>query len=154
MGKDHTATSPIPCGMGLGAWRGIAHTILQRQGQGNAALVEVRLTAAAWQSGFEGSELLSQIGTCWSRRTWYERICGVRPGCCYWLSGKPWWRLAAVWHALPVGWRPLHGCLALLLLAPLRIYITDTLDHDLLWNKSRATMPGCRRYLSALANQY
>ena len=42
------------------------------------------------------------------------------PGCCHGLPGNPRRRLAAVWDALPIGWRPLQGDLALLLLAPLR----------------------------------
>ena len=103
-----------------GARRRIAHAELLRQGQGNAALLQVRFAAAARQSSLEGSELLGQVGACWSRRTRCRRIWRALPGCCHWLPGKPRRRLAAVWDALPVGWRPLQGRLALLLLAPLR----------------------------------
>ena len=69
MWKDHTAPAPIPCGMRPGTRRRIAHTVLLRQGQGNTALLQVRCAAAAWQSSLEHGELLSQVGTCWSRLT-------------------------------------------------------------------------------------
>ena len=70
MRKDHAAPTPIPCGMRPGTRRRIAHTQLLRQGQGNAALLQVRFAAAAGQSSLEGSELLGQVGARWSRRTW------------------------------------------------------------------------------------
>ena len=57
MRKDYAAAAPIPGGMRPGARRRIAHTVLLRQGQGNAALLEVRFAAAAWHSGLEGREL-------------------------------------------------------------------------------------------------
>ena len=50
---------------------------------------------------------------------WCWGICGKLPGG-GWRPGKPRWRLSPAWHALPAGWRPWEGRLALLLLAPLR----------------------------------
>ena len=67
MGKDHTAAAPIAGGMRPGTRRRIAHTVLLRQGQGNAALLQVHFATAVWQSCLEGSELLGQVGTGWSR---------------------------------------------------------------------------------------
>ena len=67
--KDHAAAAPVACGMRPGAWRRIAHAQLLRQFEGNAALLQVRFAAAAWQSRLEGRELLSQVRASWSRRT-------------------------------------------------------------------------------------
>ena len=48
MRKDYAAAAPVAGGMRLGARCCIAHTILQRQGQGHTALPQVRFVAAAW----------------------------------------------------------------------------------------------------------
>jgi hypothetical protein len=45
-----------------------AHAQLLRQRQGNAALAEVRLAAAAWQGGLKDRELLCQVGARWGWR--------------------------------------------------------------------------------------
>jgi hypothetical protein len=45
---------------------------------------------------------------------WCWGICGKLPGG-GWRPGKPRWRLSPAWHALPAGWRPWEGRLALLL---------------------------------------
>ena len=63
MRKDHAAAAPIAGGMRPVARRWIAHTMLLRQGQGNAALLQIRCAAAAGQGGLEGGELLCEI-TC------------------------------------------------------------------------------------------
>ena len=78
VGKDHTATAPIPCGMRPGTRRRIADAQLLRQLQGNTALLQVGFAAAAGQGSLEGRELLSQVGTCWSRRTWRWSACRWR----------------------------------------------------------------------------
>jgi hypothetical protein len=95
--KDHTATLPIPCGMRPRARRGIAYAQLLRQGQGNAALLQIRCAAAARQSGLERHELRGQVGVGWPRLARCGRICGELHGCGGWLPGKPRWRLATVW---------------------------------------------------------
>jgi hypothetical protein len=119
MGEDHTAPPPIPCGMRPGTRRRIAHAQLLRQFEGNATLLQVRFAAAAREGSLERSELLGEVGACWGGRTWCWWRSHPLPACCHWLRGKPRWRLAAVWSALPTGWWPLYGRLPLLLLAPL-----------------------------------
>jgi hypothetical protein len=120
MRKHHTAPPPIPYGMWPGAWRRIADIVLLRQGQGNAALPQVRFPAAPWQGRLEGGELLGEVGAGWGRRTWDGGIYGVRPGCCRWRAGELWWHLSTMWNALPLDRRFLQSRLPLLLLSPLR----------------------------------
>ena len=120
MRKDHAAAAPVAGGVRPGARRCIAHTELLRQGQRNAALLQVGVATAPRQGGLERGELLGQVGPRWRGRTRCWWICGALPGCCRWLPGKPRWRLATVWYALPAGRRPPEGRLALLLLTPLR----------------------------------
>ena len=69
IGKDHADATPVAGGMRPGAWRCIAHTILHRQGQGNAPLLQVRVAAAAGQRGLEGGKLLRKVWASGSRRT-------------------------------------------------------------------------------------
>src|SRR5262249_6491469 len=116
--KDHATAAPVAGCMRPGAQRRIAHTILLCQGHGNASLLQVRLAAAHRQGGLEGGELLREVRLPWSglRRYWWT--CGERLGCCHWLLGKRRCRRATVWDALPAGWRPPEGCLALLFRAP------------------------------------
>ena len=65
--KRYAAAAPVAGGMRPGARRCIAHTVLQRQGQGNTALVEICLAAATRQSRLEGGKLLRQVWAGWSR---------------------------------------------------------------------------------------
>ena len=58
MGKDHTAITPVTGGMRPGTRRRIADTVLQRQGQGNTALLQVRFATAPRQGSLERGELL------------------------------------------------------------------------------------------------
>jgi hypothetical protein len=44
--------------------------MLLRQGQGNAALLQVGFATAPRQGSLERGELLRQVGTFWSRRMW------------------------------------------------------------------------------------
>ena len=83
--------------------RRIAYTVLLRQGQGNAALLQVCVAATPGQGRLEGGEVLCQVRTRRSRRMRCWGICGERPGCCHWRHGKPRWRLSMAWHTLPVG---------------------------------------------------
>jgi hypothetical protein len=83
--------------------------VLLRQGQRNAALLQVRGAAAARQGGLEGGELLCQVRPRWGRfaRRWRARC----------------WRLSCRCMALPLdplraGGRPLEGRLALPLVLP------------------------------------
>ena len=120
MRKDHAAAAPVAGGMRPGARRRIAHAELLRQGQGNAALLQVGGATAPRQGGLERGELLGEVRPPWSRRTRCWGICGALPGAAaggLGSGGGGWLRL---WHALPAGWRPPEGRLALLLLAPLR----------------------------------
>ena len=46
VGKDRAATAPVAGGMRPRARRRIAHTVLLREGQGNAPLLQVRSAGA------------------------------------------------------------------------------------------------------------
>jgi hypothetical protein len=52
-----------------GAWRRVAHTALLRQGQENAAPLQVRGAAAPRQGRLERGELLGKVGPRWSGLT-------------------------------------------------------------------------------------
>ena len=69
---------------------------LQRQGQGNAPLLQVRFATTARQGGLERSELLGQVRLPWSRRTRCGGMYGALPGGCRWRPGRLRWRLAMV----------------------------------------------------------
>ena len=75
------------------------------QRQRHAALLQVGCTAAPRQGGLEHRELLGEVRPRWgglTRRWW----------ACRWLAR------CCRYRALPAGWRPPEGRLALLLLAP------------------------------------
>src|SRR4029450_13061255 len=57
VGKDHAAATPVAGGTRPSARRCIAHAVLLRQGQGNAPLLQVRLSTTARQDGLERREL-------------------------------------------------------------------------------------------------
>ena len=76
VGKDHAAAAPVTGRMRPGAWRRIAHAGLLRQRQGNAALLQVGFTTAAWQGSLEGGQLLGEVrprGGRLARRRWVRR---------------------------------------------------------------------------------
>jgi hypothetical protein len=80
VGKDHTAAAPVAGRVRPGARRRIAHAQLLRQSQGNAPLLQVGCTAAAWQGSLERGELLgkvrppwSRLTRCWGGRSWLVR---------------------------------------------------------------------------------
>ena len=56
MRNDHAATAPVACCMRPGTRRRIAHAERLGQLQGNAALLQVRFAAAAWQSSLEARQ--------------------------------------------------------------------------------------------------
>jgi hypothetical protein len=56
--KHHATTAPVAGGMWPGARRRIAHAVLLGQGEGNAPLLQVRLTTTARQGALEHHELL------------------------------------------------------------------------------------------------
>src|SRR6266704_1882705 len=94
-----------------GARRRIAHAMLLRQRQGNAALLQVGCATATGQGGLEGGELLCELWARWgglTRRHWARR----------WRPGE-WGRcLALAWCPLQAGRRPLKDRLALPLVLP------------------------------------
>ena len=74
MRKDHAAAAPVAGRVRPGARRRIAHAAPLCQGEGNAPLLQVRGATAPWQGGLEGRELLGEVRSLWSGRTWYRGL--------------------------------------------------------------------------------
>ena len=119
MRKDHAAPAPVAGFMRPGARRCIAHTELLRSASGMPRWRKYT-SPRPRQGSLERGELLGQLRPPWSGRTRCWGIRRARPGSLPLAACLAEVAAATVWHALPAGWRPPEGRLALLLFTPLR----------------------------------